>query len=187
MSAMTARGAAALAALLASGCATAPPTANSEAASPSGQVGMRDISAVIAPTTRMQLAENESFLMPLDDSANATPAYPDALLAQRLPAQIVCMRVSVDRDGAVTSSAPMVKMPECPGPEQVDAAFFGAAAKAVAGWRFDPALRCVFPDAKTKENTIASCGGFQAIPEAVSLTYRFVFEQKDGRGSVRVL
>jgi len=49
---MTARGTAVLAALLASGCATAPPAANIEAASPSGQVGMRDISAVIAPTTR---------------------------------------------------------------------------------------------------------------------------------------
>lgn len=184
---MTIRALPAFIALLATGCATTPLPANVEVASPSGQVGMRDISAVIAPTTRMQLADNESFLMPLDDSANATPAYPDALLAQRLPAQIVCMRVSVDRDGAVTSSAPLVKMPECPGPELVDAAFFGAAARAVAGWRFDPALRCVFPDAKTKENTIASCGGFQAIPEAVSLTYRFVFEQKDGRGSVRVL
>lgn len=175
-----------VAALSATGCATREPVAASDEATRSGQVGMRDISANIAPTARMQLADNESFLMPLDDSANAAPVYPDALLAQRLPAQKVCMRVSIDSNGGVTSSAPVAQPPECPGPDAVDHAFFSAAGQAVAQWRFEPALRCVFPDAKTKENTNASCGGYQEIPEAVSLTYRFVFEQKDGRGSVRV-
>ncbi|HEY5802569.1 MAG TPA: hypothetical protein VIT90_02590 [Lysobacter sp.] len=183
---MKPQGLAALVAVLVTGCATGVPARNDDP-SRSGQVGMRDISAVIAPTARMQLADNESFLMPLDDSANAAPVYPDSLLARRLPAQVVCMRVSVGRDGGVSSSAPLVQAPECPGPDEVDAAFFGAASQAVAGWRFDPALRCVFPDARTKENTIASCGGFQEVPVPVSLTYRFVFEQKDGRGSVRGL
>jgi hypothetical protein len=124
--------------------------------------------------------------MPLDDSANAVPAYPDSLLVRRLPPQAVCLRVSIDSTGSVLSTAPVAQMPHCPGQEAVDAAFFASAAQAVAGWRFEPALRCVFPDAQTRENTYGSCGGYPETAEAVSLTYRFVFEQKDGRGSVRM-
>jgi len=165
------------------GCATQAPFAN-DGATRAGQVGMDEISALIPQPSRMELADNESFLMPLEDDTNPMPTYPDALLAQRLPVQAVCVRVGVSREGGVLSSSPAVAPPNCP--EPTDPAFFDAARRAVAGWRYDPALRCVFPDAKTKNDTEGSCGGYTEIPEAVTLTYRFVFEQKEGHGSVRM-
>ncbi|HEY0506404.1 MAG TPA: hypothetical protein VGD42_23235 [Lysobacter sp.] len=171
---------------LLAGCATQPRLADADTAARSGQVGMRDISGAIAQPSRVALADNESFLVPIEDDANASPVYPDALLARQLPPQAVCLRVGIDRDGTVLSSVPVMQAPECPAPGEVDAAFFDAVSRVVAAWRYDPALRCIFPDAKTKDDTVGSCGGYTEVPEAVSLTYRFVFEQKDGRGVVRM-
>ena len=173
-------------AVMFAGCATQAPVANDDAATRAGHVGMREISGTLAEASRVTLADNESFLVPVEDDANAMPAYPDELLSKALPPQAVCMRVAIGRDGTVMSSAPAVAPPECPGGDEVDAAFFASVQRAVAGWRYDPALRCVFPDAKTKDDTVGSCGGYTEVAEAVTLTYRFVFEQRDGRGSVRM-
>jgi len=173
-----------LPAMLLVGCATHAPIAKNDTAR-AGQVGMREISGMLAQSSRVTLADNESFLVPVEDDANAMPAYPDALLSKALPSQAVCVRVAIERDGTVMSSSPAIAPPDCPG-EEVDAAFFASVQHAVADWRYDPALRCVFPDAKTKDDTVGSCGGYTEVPEAVTLTYRFVFEQHDGRGSVRM-
>ena len=172
-----------LCAALLAGCATQPQIVNEEP-SRAGQVGMNEISGMIPQAARMELADNESFLMPLEDDANPMPVYPAALLSQGLAPQAVCVRVGVSGEGSVLSSAPAVAPPSCP--EPADPAFFDAVRSAVAGWRYEPALRCVFPDAKTKDDTVGSCGGYTEIPEAVTLTYRFVFEQKDGRGRVQL-
>ncbi|MDR0182769.1 hypothetical protein [Lysobacter arvi] len=168
---------------LLAGCAMQPPVDTVESAH-AGQVGMNEISALIPQPSRVELAENESFLMPLEDDANPMPAYPAPWLSKRLPPQAVCVRVGVDRDGSVLSSAPAIAPPNCP--EPADPVFFATVREAVTQWRYDPALRCVFPDARTREHTVGSCGGYTEVPEAVTLTYRFVFEQKDGRGSVRL-
>ena len=172
-----------LCAAMLAGCATQPRVASDEATR-AGQVGMNEISGTIPQAARMELADNESFLMPLEDDANPMPVYPAALLSHGLAPQAVCVRVGVSGEGSVLSSAPAVAPPNCP--EPADPAFFDAVRSAVAGWRYEPALRCVFPDAKTKDDTVGSCGGYTEIPEAVTLTYRFVFEQKDGRGSVQL-
>jgi len=171
--------------MLLAGCAAQRPMADNDASSTrSGQVGMRDISGMIAQPSRMTLAPNESFLVPLEDEGNVAPRYPDTLLARGLPPQAVCVRVGIERDGRVSSSTQAVALPDCP--EPVDTAFIDAVRATVSGWRYEPGLRCVFPDAKTKNDTIGSCGGYTGIPEAVTLTYRFVFEQRNGRGSVRM-
>lgn len=179
-----------LVAVLCTGCATTQPVVDGDV-SRSGQVGVRDITEHVPVAARMELADNESFLMPLDDRDNAMPVYPASLLARQLPPQALCLRVSIDADGGVMSSAPIVKGAaaegaDCSSVDATDAAFFEAAQAVVAGWRFDPALRCVFPDAKAKANVEASCSGGQEVPVPVSLAYRFVFEQHDGRGSVRI-
>lgn len=172
-----------LCAALLGGCATQSAVVNDQVAR-AGQVSMNEISGMIPLAARMELADNESFLMPLEDDANPLPVYPAALLSQELAPQAVCVRVGVGGEGSVLSSAPAIAPPNCP--EPADPAFFDAVRSAVAGWRYEPALRCVFPDAKTKDDTVGSCGGYTEIPEAVTLTYRFVFEQKDGRGSVQL-
>jgi hypothetical protein len=53
-------------------------------------------------------------------------------------------------------------------------------------WRFDPAFRCVFPEGVRPAPGVCSGTGVEEIPQAVSLVYRFVFEQRDGRGNVRM-
>ena len=171
--------------MLLAGCASSGRSPVEEA-SRAGNVGVADITQGVAPAARMVLAGNESFLMPLDDRDNQVPDYPAALLARRLPPQPVCLRVSIGSDGLVVASAPIPGAPPCATPDPVDPAFVDAAIAAVATWRFDPALRCVFPTVEARENVEASCSGGREVPQAVSLAYRFVFEQHDGRGSVRI-
>ena len=172
---------------LSAGCATAPnPGLDDAEASRAGQVGVRDITGLVPAGARLQLADNESFLMPLDEPDNPVPAYPATLLARKLPPQAVCLRVAIGDDGKVLSSAPLSEGEGCAAVEASHQAFVDAATAAVAGWRFEPALRCVFPTIAAKQNVEASCSGGEEVPVAVSLAYRFVFEQHDGRGSVRI-
>lgn len=175
-----------LGAVLIAGCATTPTTDSLDDPSRSGAVGMRDITQYVAPGARMVLAENESFLVPLDDDGNATPVYPADLLVRQLPPRTVCLQVGIADDGRVLSSMPVAQPPDCPAADAVEPEFLAAAAQAVQGWRYDPALRCIFPDVKTKDSAVGSCNGGREVPQAVSLTYRFTFEQRDGRGSVRM-
>lgn len=166
-------------------CATVAPAPE---ATRSGEVGVRGISLTAAAGNRLAVADNEDFQMPLAEAGNGLPDYPAQLLSQRLPPQALCLQVGIDAAGAVMGTWPITDkpdMPDCAGGD-VDRAFFDAAVRAVTGWRFDPAFRCVYPDKATKENHPHDCRGGQEIAQPVSLAYRFVFEQRDGRGSVRL-
>jgi len=167
-------------------CATRPATVVADP-SPSGQVGVQDITVAALASGRLQLASNETFLPATEEPDNAVPEYPEPLLVQRLPPQVVCLRVSVGTDGAVMSTAPITgstDSPQCAATHSVDPAFYASAAQAASMWRFSPALRCVFPDAKSRSDT--GCWGGKGVLQPVSLAYRFVFEQHDGRGSVQM-
>ncbi|HEU0305802.1 MAG TPA: hypothetical protein VFR30_02405 [Lysobacter sp.] len=169
--------------LVVAGCATAPSEAPSAEAR-SGEVGLQDLTATIAPSARMTLAANENFLPPLPEPGNPPPAYPADLLAQQLPPQVLCLRVSIDEAGAVAAVAPLVHLPDCAEPDAVARLFLEVARHTLAGWRYDPAVRCTFEQAAKPD--YPTCVGARETPQAVSLTYRFVFEQQDGRGSVRM-
>jgi len=134
---------------------------------------------------RLVLGENESFLMPLDDMKNVHPNYPQQLLGQNLPPRTVCLRVGIDEKGAVTvvARAPVSEM--CP--KGAEPEFLAVSETAAKSWKFDPALRCVFRNAKDKERAVASCDGGKSIPQAVTLVYRFRFEQIDGKPTVHVI
>mgnify|MGYP003584339952 FL=1 len=134
---------------------------------------------------RMVLADNESFLMPLDDMKNAQPAYPQNLLSQHLPPRVVCLRVGIDEKGAVTVVAKAPVSEICP--KGAEPEFLAASETVAKTWKFDPALRCVFRNAKDKERAVASCDGGKGIPQAVTLTYRIQFEQVDGKPKVHVI
>ena len=164
------------------GCASTLP---GDATTTSGRVGARDITRAL-PAGEWVIADNESFLMPLEEAGNLPPEYPGQLLARRLPPQRVCLRLSIGPDGRVFDSTPLPASADCPPDGAVPPAFLAAAREAVAGWRFDPAFRCVYADAAQKADAGEGCNGGEIVPEAVSLAYRFDFEQHDGRGSVRV-
>lgn len=91
--------------------------------------------------------------------------------------------MSISDLGQVTDSAPLVAPPDCTAPARQP--FMDAARATVAAWRYDPAVRCVFERAPKPDYT--TCVHARETPLAVSLTYRFVFEQHDGRGSVRMV
>ncbi|HEY0503416.1 MAG TPA: hypothetical protein VGD42_07965 [Lysobacter sp.] len=134
---------------------------------------------------RMVLADNESFLMPLDDMKNARPGYPQNLLGANLPPRTVCLRVGIDEKGAVTVVARAPASPFCA--TDAEPEFLAASETVAKTWKFDPALRCVFRNTKDKERAVASCDGGKSIPQAVTLTYRFRFEQVDGKPQVHVI
>lgn len=137
------------------------------------------------PGDRLVLADNESFLMPLDDVDNARPGYPQGLLARQLPPRTVCLRVGIDEKGAVTVVARAPASEFCA--TDAEPEFLAASETAAKTWKFDPALRCVFRNAKDKERAVASCDGGKSIPQAVTLVYRFRFEQVDGKPNVHVI
>lgn len=167
------------------GCAHTPAVVEGEARSSRvGEVGVSDITDLVPVAARMVMADSETFLMPLARHDNALPPYPEALLAQRLPPQTACLRVSIDSAGGVMETAAVAQPPDCPAAGTVDAQFFAAAADAARGWRFEPAMRCAYPNLQAQQ--IQDCSGGRETPQAVSLAYRFVFEQRAGRGSVRV-
>jgi hypothetical protein len=171
-----------VAALLCLGaCASVPPPREVR-----GDVGLREIDAPVAPSERLDLASNESFQRPLFASSNELPDYPAELLPQALPPQPVCLRVGIDEQGAVTLADPVQDGEAC-APTALAAPPFVAAAQAAArSWRFDPAFRCVFPEGQPPEHGLCVGKGVREVPQAVSLVYRFVFEQVEGRGAVRL-
>ena len=66
---------------------------------------------------RIVLGENERFQPPLPLAGNPMPEYPAALLDRGLPAQTVCVLVSVDVEGKATGWHPVSEGPDCPAPE----------------------------------------------------------------------
>jgi hypothetical protein len=141
--------------------------------------------ATAAKGDRLVLADNESFLMPLDDMKNVHPSYPPDLLAKHLPPRTVCLRVGIDDKGAVTVVARAPASEFCA--TSAEPEFLAASETAARTWKFDPALRCVFRSAKDKERAVASCDGGKGIPQPVTLVYRFRFEQVDGKPQVHVI
>lgn len=138
-----------------------------------------------AAPDRIVLGENERFQPPLPLPGNPMPEYPAALLERSLPKQTVCVQVSVDVDGKATAAHPVSQGPDCPSPGNAETVFFEAAAAATAQWKFEPAFRCIFDyTPKPKE----PCGGEDTHeePQAVSVVYRFTFEQANGLGEVRL-
>lgn len=170
------------AALALAACASVPRQAPEPP--PTGAVGMRSIDKRLVAAERMALAANETFEMPLAEAGNAAPQYPLAALAQRLPPRTVCLSLAIGVDGTVGGSRVVSAGEGCPDPAPPDPRLVEAARAAVARWRFDPAFRCVYPGAKPADEQGCVTGREEAV--AVSLAYSFVFEQIDGRGTVRM-
>ena len=151
------------------------------------QVGVTEVDSAVPADTRMELAENESFMKPMPSADNEMPLYPETMLQHRLAPQAVCVRVSIDEKGGVSATAPIGVGPDCPAESNAATAFYDAAQAATAAWHYEPAFRCIFPK-KTKAPRNSCLGErVKEVPEAVSLVYRFVFEQTDGKGAVRLL
>jgi hypothetical protein len=149
------------------------------------QATVEEVDSPAPADTRMTLADNETFQNPLPSADNAMPEYPSNMLPHNLPPQAVCVRVSIDAKGAVTGTAPIGAGPDCPAEANAAAAFYDAAQQAAQTWQYDPAFRCVYPKGTKPDNRGCFGDEVEEVPEAVSMVYRFMFEQAEGKGSVR--
>lgn len=140
-----------------------------------------------ADSGQMALKENETFLLPIDEPGNRLPEYPAEVLAQQVvPSAQVCMRVDIDEEGSVSYAGPVVREPDCPPITELTKQFADAATATLTSWRFEPAIKCVFRSKRAKEAAGMSCQGGRENPVATTLTFRFLFEQVDGQGRVRM-
>lgn len=163
-----------LAASIAAACSTTPVEE-----SRSGAVGYTEVAEDTA-TDRIVLADNETYLPPLPMPDNALPEYPQALLADALPVQVVCVQASITVEGTVGDTRPVSGLDGCPPPAQ---AFYDAAAAAVMTWKYDPGFRCIYERAEDRDPR-GCVGEAREVPLAVRLNYRFEFEQTAGQGRV---
>jgi hypothetical protein len=153
-------------------------------AAPDPRIGEVGVGLVAVPAeSRMQLPENERFEYPLPDPSNVFPNYPEALLAQRLPPQAVCVSISISAEGHVFRVDPMQTGEDCEETARAPIEFRQAVYDAVGFWRFDPAFRCVYPEG-VQPGQLGCIPPGREVPVAVSLPYRFVFLQVEGKGVV---
>ena len=147
-----------------------------------GDVGMLAIEA--APGASYAVETDERFIHPAPWDDNPPPAYPESLLAQRLPPVRVRVRLIDDEGGRVRETTLL----DAPG--QGEPAFFAAVQAALGKWTFSPLIR-VRP-AGDKTTTLAYHGiTHQMSGDATALPfhqdYEFTFTQRDGIGFVSTL
>ncbi len=150
-----------------SGCASHRPTV----VEPSGLVGMEMI--IPDSGSRYQMRTDQAFLMPEFAGTPALPTYPEALLAQRVPAQRVCVEVHIDKGGAVTASRALIDAAGC---ASTDAPYVGlfheSVVAATLGWQFLAAAVCTFPEGVEPNQR---CDGDGVMVEAVPVRLAFAF------------
>jgi len=161
------------------GCASVPRTAGS--ASKASLAGEVLGSPIAAPSQEQyESKSNVRFEQPTPFLENASPVYPEQLLAARLSPVHLSVRVIVDPEGRVASVAPIDVVPL----EQ--APFLASVQAALLTWKFLPLVQ-ITDGPGTSE--IAS-GNFttqyhgQAKTLAFHQDYAFVFRQQDGKGTV---
>jgi hypothetical protein len=144
-----------------------------------GDVGVLALEAAAADTYAVESNEHYDPPAPWDD--NLPPAYPESLLAQRLPPVRVKVRMIVDEGGRVQGTTLLDNG------GATDPAFFQSVQAALARWTFLPLIRRTPTAGRT--TTLEYHGishQFAGIATALPFhqDYEFTFTQRDGIGSV---
>lgn len=122
---------------------------------------------------------NETWFEPAPMEDHVAPVYPEELLAQKLPAITVRVRLIVDKNGIVNDSTALESPPNYP-------QFFAAVQAAVRQWTYSPLVRSV----PGEEATALQFNGWSATYSGRATAmpfhqdYDIVFTQKDGKGVV---
>jgi TonB family protein len=146
----------------------------------SPRMGSVAMQAVSADDSQSYAAEtNETWFEPAPMGDHVAPVYPEELLAQKLPATTVRVRLIVDTNGIVTDSTALEAPSNYP-------QFFAAVQAAVRQWTYSPLVRSV----PGKEDTALHFNGWsvtysgKATAMPFHQDYDIVFTQKDGQGVV---
>ena len=134
---------------------------------------------------RYDMAAHQAFVYPVP-VAMAGPAFPSTGMPRELPSLTVCVAFVVDVEGRATQVSPLRQSGCDDG--AVQPLLRDAALAAVAGWAFEPAMFCDYPDAVSRDRDWngQGCAGdrVQARAVPVSLAYAFTFEIREGRQRV---
>ena len=142
-----------------------------------GSVAMQAVSA--DDSQSYAVATNETWFAPAPNDDHVAPVYPEELLAQKLPATTVRVRLIVDENGIVTESTALEAPPNYP-------QFFASVQTAVLQWTYSPLVRSV----PGEEDTLLHFNGWSATYSGKATAmpfhqdYDIVFTQKDGQGVV---
>lgn len=132
-----------------------------------------------------EMAPHQAFVYPVPIQM-AGPAFPAAGMPRELPPLTLCVSFVVDTTGKATQVAPL-RQTGC-GDGASQPSLRDAALSAVAGWTFEPAMFCDYPDAASRDRDWNGdgCAGerVQARVVPVSLAYAFTFEIREGRQRV---
>jgi hypothetical protein len=142
-----------------------------------GNVAMQAVSADGSQSYAVD--KNETWFAPAPMEDPVAPVYPEELLAQKLPAITVRVRLIIDENGIVTNSTLLEAPPDYP-------QFLVAVQAAVRQWTFSPLVRSV----PAEEDTVLEFNGWRATYSGKATAmpfhqdYDIVFTQKDGKGVV---
>jgi hypothetical protein len=141
-----------------------------------GSVAMQAVSADDSQSYAVNT--NETWFVPAPMEGPVAPVYPEELLAQKLPAMTVRVRLIVDENGIVNDSTALESPPNYP-------QFFAA----VRQWTYSPLVRSV----PGEEDTTLHFNGWSATYSGKATAmpfhqdYDIVFSQKDGRGVTSII
>jgi TonB family protein len=142
-----------------------------------GSVAMKAVSA--RDSQSYPVDTKETWFAPAPMGELVAPVYPEELLAQRLPATTVRVRLIVDKNGIVTDSTALEAPPNYP-------QFFAAVQSAVRQWTYSPLVRSV----PGEEDTVLEFNGWRATYSGKATAmpfhqdYDIEFTQEDGKGVV---
>ena len=142
-----------------------------------GSVAMQAVSADQSQSYAVDT--NETWFAPTPMDEHVAPIYPEELLAQRLPAITVRVRLIVDQNGIVTDSIALAAPPDFP-------QFFAAVQAAVLQWTYWPLVRSVPGEEQTQlifTGWSATYAG-KATAMPFHQDFEIVFTQEDGKGVV---
>jgi TonB family protein len=140
-----------------------------------GSVAMQAVSA--DDSQPYEVATNETWFAPAPMGDHVAPVYPEELLAQKLPAATVRVRLIVDNNGVVTDSTALEAPPNYP-------QFFAAVQVAVRQWTYSPLVRSVPGEGDTALHFNGWSATYSGKATAMPFhqDYDIVFTQKDGQG-----
>jgi hypothetical protein len=127
------------------------------------------------------MSENQGFVIGEPLAPLQLPNYPATADAPRGEV-VVCLEVSIDRDGLVYASAPLTGLPGCPARiGDVAAELMRSARQATSSWRFARSRRCTYPQGYDAAQA-PGCDGpvikVEFVP--IRLAFRFRFTRKAG-------
>lgn len=146
-----------------------------------GEMRGSNVQAFIPEDAERHVVEkNQRFVIGEPAGQLQLPVYPWTVQVSESEAS-VCLEVSIDRDGVVFESKPLVAMPGCPARiGDAHPTLISSARQAVKAWRFAPSKLCIYPEGYDATFVSLKCDGpvVRVEPVPIKLAFMFKFTRK---------